>query len=263
MPSKSSRHPTPVLAEPKNTGVICRAATARFRLSCSFGRGGCSSFKTASSISGSKSASSSKRFSWKEESSQSGPDTAASISPSPRTDCMGKNRLPGNSRVSWERTFLQPLPARSILFKKMMPGRFKVSMAFQMSLVWACTPSTADNSRTAPSKAPRLRSTSPEKSAWPGVSMRFTAVSPKVSREDAARTEMPRRRSTSSQSVWAVPSSTLPALRMAPARYKSCSVRVVFPASAWASRPAQINFAPFFSSCPSIKTPPFVISFSV
>lgn len=40
---------------------------------------------------------------------------------------------------------------------------------------------------------------------------------------------MPRRFSTSSQSVCAVPSSTLPGCRTAPHRYSNCSVRVVLP----------------------------------
>lgn len=40
----------------------------------------------------------------------------------------------------------------------------------------------------------------------------------------AAGTEMPRRRSTSRRSVWAVPSSTLPTVRMAPQCRSICSV---------------------------------------
>ena len=67
-------------------------------------------------------------------------------------------------------------------------------------------------------RAPRAtRSTSAMKSGWPGVSMRLTARSSSVKATTAARMVMPRRRSSSSESVWVVPSSTLPSASVTPA----------------------------------------------
>ena len=111
------------------------------------------------------------------------------------------------------------------------------SSARHRTRVCACTPSTEETTSTAPSSTARLRSTSPRKSTWPGVSISWIRVSPQVSTAAAARTEMPRLRSTSIQSVWVVPSSTLPARRMLPLNSRSCSVTVVLPASAWARMP--------------------------
>ena len=135
-------------------------------------------------------------------------------------------------------------PVRSTLFTTSSVGMPIFSRARHSSLVWACTPSTAESTSTAPSSTVRLRSTSPKKSTWPGVSIRFTRTPLYSSEMEAARTEMPRRRSTSSQSVWVVPSSTLPAWRMLPLRSSSCSVTVVFPASAWAKMP-KFRIGPF------------------
>ena len=64
--------------------------------------------------------------------------------------------------------------------------------------------------------------------------MRLISVSRQRMGTQAACTEMPRRRSTSRRSVWAVPSSTLPTVRMAPQCRSICSVRVVLPVSTWA-----------------------------
>ncbi|MNI42562.1 hypothetical protein D3C73_968610 [compost metagenome] len=88
--------------------------------------------------------------------------------------------------------------------------------AFQIISLWACTPSTADKISTAQSITRKLRSTSDRKSTCPGVSTRFTCTPRHSNDAKAARTEIPRWRSTSMESVNAVPLSTLPTALMRP-----------------------------------------------
>ena len=101
-------------------------------------------------------------------------------------------------------------PARSILLTKISVGTRSRRRARNRSGVWGWTPSTAETTRTAPSSTPRTRSTSAMKSGWPGVSTRLTARSPTRNEATADRIVMPRSRSSSSESVWVVPASTLP-----------------------------------------------------
>jgi hypothetical protein len=79
------------------------------------------------------------------------------------------------------------------------------------------------------------------KSGWPGVSIRSTvtasAPEPTVNETTADRMVMPRRRSRSEESVWVLPSSTLPISSITPASWSSLSVRLVLPASTWATMP--------------------------
>ena len=114
-------------------------------------------------------------------------------------------------------------------------------MASRSSVVWACTPSAAEMTSTAPSSTARDRSTSPMKSVCPGVSTMFILSSPRGRDAEAVFTEMPRLRSTSRLSVVAVPLSTVPGALMAPEAARSCSVSVVLPASTWASMPMFLN----------------------
>ena len=109
-------------------------------------------------------------------------------------------------------------------------------------------PSAAEMSSTAASSTERLRCTSPAKSTCPGVSIRFSCTPLCISVVEEERTEMPLRRSISSQSVWAVPLSTLPGARSTPDRYSICSVRVVLPASTWATIPRLMMGAGRFSA---------------
>ena len=98
-------------------------------------------------------------------------------------------------------------------------------------------PSTAERTSTAQSSTRRDRSTSAEKSTCPGVSIRLI-LTPSHSNDSAdARTEIPRRLSTSSASERLVPLSTFPGERMAPLRNSIFSVTVVLPASTCARIP--------------------------
>ena len=128
-------------------------------------------------------------------------------------------------------------PARSILLTKISVGTWSRWSARNRSGVCGWTPSTAETTRIAPSSTPRTRSTSAMKSGWPGVSTRLTARSPTRNEATAERIVMPRSRSSSSESVWVVPASTLPTWSMAPAVKRSRSLRVVLPASTWARMP--------------------------
>ena len=83
--------------------------------------------------------------------------------------------------------------------------------------VCACTPSTAETTSTAPSSTSSTRSTSAMKSGWPGVSIRLTVTSPSTKDTTADLIVMPRWRSSASESVWVLPSSTLPISSMTPA----------------------------------------------
>src|ERR1022692_3837685 len=103
--------------------------------------------------------------------------------------------------------------------------------------VCGCTPSTAEITSTAPSSTLKARSTSAMKSGWPGVSIRLTVTSLTGNDTTADLIVMPRCCSSASESVWVVPSSTLPISSMTPAAWRSRSVRVVLPASTCARIP--------------------------
>src|SRR5206468_798684 len=70
-------------------------------------------------------------------------------------------------------------------------------------------PSAASTSSRAPSAIFSTRSTSPPKSAWPGVSMMFTLVPPSVKAMFFAKIVMPRSRSRSLESRMHSPRSSL------------------------------------------------------
>ncbi len=128
-------------------------------------------------------------------------------------------------------------PTRSVLLRNttvVMPSRWSARISTR---VWACTPSTAETTSTAPSSNVSDRSTSAMKSEWPGVSNRLV-LTPLMSKETtAARMVMPRRRSIAIVSVWVLPASTLPGASSTPASKSRRSVRVVLPASTWARIP--------------------------
>ena len=83
--------------------------------------------------------------------------------------------------------------------------------------VCGCTPSTAEITSTAPSSTLRAHSTSAMKSGWPGVSIRLTVTSPITNETTADLIVIPRWRSSASESVCVVPSSTLPTSPITPA----------------------------------------------
>ena len=59
---------------------------------------------------------------------------------------------------------------RSILLMHTMTGRSRARAFFNTNFVWGIVPSNASTSRMTPFTILRTRSTSPPKSAWPGVS---------------------------------------------------------------------------------------------
>ena len=120
---------------------------------------------------------------------------------------------------------------RSALFRKNTTGTSFCRSSRQTVSVWACTPSTQLTTNTAQSTAQMLRSISPLKSAWPGVSIKRNGSPQAVNAASSANTVMPRLRSMTSRSRQVSPLSTRPARRSVPPRYKSCSESVVLPAS--------------------------------
>src|SRR5262245_16866883 len=93
-------------------------------------------------------------------------------------------------------------------------------------------PSAASTSRKQPSAIFRTRSTSPPKSAWPGVSIRLTLVAPSLKAMFLARMVMPRWRSSSLESrmhSWASSDA-----RNSPDCLRIWSTSVVLPWSTWA-----------------------------
>ena len=93
-------------------------------------------------------------------------------------------------------------------------------------------PSAASTSTIAPSTIDRIRSTSPPKSAWPGVSTMLMRVVPHTTEVALARMVMPRSRSRSLVSI--TRSATRWLSRNAPDCCRSRSTRVVLPWSTWA-----------------------------
>ena len=100
------------------------------------------------------------------------------------------------------------------------------------NLVCGSGPSAASTSTRAPSTMLRMRSTSPPKSAWPGVSTILMRVSFQTSEVTLARMVMPRSRSRSLESM--ARSATRWFSRNEPDCCSSRSTRVVLPWSTWA-----------------------------
>ncbi len=98
--------------------------------------------------------------------------------------------------------------------------------------VWGMAPSKASTSSRTPSTMSIIRSTSPPKSAWPGVSTMFIFVSPYMTEVFLERIVMPLSRSRSLLSITL--SSTCSLSLNMPLCFKSWSTRVVLPWSTWA-----------------------------
>ena len=90
---------------------------------------------------------------------------------------------------------------RSTLLMTRMTGRFASSALRSTNLVCGSGPSDASTSSTTPSTMDRPRSTSPPKSAWPGVSMMLTVRPPCLTAVFFARIVMPFSRSRSLESM--------------------------------------------------------------
>ena len=121
---------------------------------------------------------------------------------------------------------------RSILLMQTMGRRPILSAFCSTNLVCGIGPSAASTRRTAPSTMLRMRSTSPPKSAWPGVSTMLMRVSFQFREVTLARMVMPRSRSRSFESM--ARSATFWFSRKEPDCDSSRSIRVVLPWSTWA-----------------------------
>ena len=100
------------------------------------------------------------------------------------------------------------------------------------NLVCGIGPSAASTSTMTPSTIDRMRSTSPPKSAWPGVSTMLMRVSFQTTEVALARMVMPRSFSRSFESM--ARSSTRWLSRNEPDCDRSLSTSVVLPWSTWA-----------------------------
>ena len=89
----------------------------------------------------------------------------------------GRRPGPGAGRRSRRRPRRSGRPERSVLLTTRMTGSFAASALRSTKRVCGSGPSDASTSSTTPSTIDRPRSTSPPKSAWPGVSMTLMTTS--------------------------------------------------------------------------------------
>ena len=122
---------------------------------------------------------------------------------------------------------------RSTLFTTRITGRCASSVLRSTNRVCGNGPSLASTSRSTPSTIASARSTSPPKSAWPGVSTMLRVTSPYRTAVFLARIVMPFSRSRSLESM--TRSLTSWFSRNAPDCHKRASTRVVLPWSTWAT----------------------------
>ncbi len=115
----------------------------------------------------------------------------------------------------------------SILLSTTMTGRERPSAFFSTKRVWGSGPSEASTSRITPSTMESARSTSPPKSAWPGVSRMLMRTPFQPTAQFFAEMVMPRSRSSSMLSMRR--SSTTWSARNMPLCLKRPSTSVVLP----------------------------------
>ncbi len=121
---------------------------------------------------------------------------------------------------------------RSTLFTTNTTGSLASSALRSTKRVWGRGPSEASTSSITPSTIVSPRSTSPPKSAWPGVSTRLSFTSPKRTAAFLARMVMPRSRSWSIESITRSVSTSWAA--KTPDWRSMASTSVVLPWSTWA-----------------------------
>src|SRR3954471_9914286 len=122
---------------------------------------------------------------------------------------------------------------RSTLLTTRTTGRRPSSALRRTKRVCGSGPSDASTSSRTPSTIVRPRSTSPPKSAWPGVSTMFSLMSPWRTAVFLARIVMPFSRSRSIESM--TRSATSWFARNAPDCHSIASTSVVLPWSTWAT----------------------------
>ena len=121
---------------------------------------------------------------------------------------------------------------RSILLIATIGRRPTLSALPTTNFVCGIGPSAASTRTMAPSTMDRMRSTSPPKSAWPGVSTMLMRVSFQTTEVALARMVMPRSFSRSFESM--TRSATRWFSRKEPDCFSSSSTSVVLPWSTWA-----------------------------
>ena len=157
-------------------------------------------------------------------------------SSAPIGNWIGTGFEPNFSRMS--DTHISKLaPILSILLKNAILGTWYLSACLQTVSDCGCTPSTAENTATAPSSTLNDLSTSTVKSTCPGVSIMLTLCSRQKHVVAADVIVIPLSCSCSIQSIVAWPSWTSPIFLSTPVKNKILSVVVVFPASMWAMIP--------------------------
>ena len=122
---------------------------------------------------------------------------------------------------------------RSILLITRITGSRASSALRSTKRVCGSGPSEASTSSSTPSTIVRPRSTSPPKSAWPGVSMMLSLISPWRTAVFLARIVIPFSRSRSIESITRSATSWL--ARNAPDCHSSASTSVVLPWSTCAT----------------------------
>ena len=120
----------------------------------------------------------------------------------------------------------------SILLMQTIGRRPTLSAFDTTNLVCGIGPSAASTSTMAPSTMLRMRSTSPPKSAWPGVSTMLMRMSFQTTEVAFARMVMPRSRSRSLESI--IRSDVASFSRNEPDCFSRQSTSVVLPWSTWA-----------------------------
>ena len=120
----------------------------------------------------------------------------------------------------------------SSLFTQTITGRSKSRAFMRTNLVCGITPSKASTTKTTPFTILSTRSTSPPKSAWPGVSMILIFTPLYETAVFFERIVIPRSRSMSFESM--TRSSTTWLSRNVPLCFSSSSTNVVLPWSTWA-----------------------------
>ena len=93
-----------------------------------------------------------------------------------QSNCASSASSSKNSSSTSSTTSLGLASGRSILLIHTMTGSFSSSAFRSTNLVWGIAPSKASTTRITPFTIFRTRSTSPPKSAWPGVSIMLIFV---------------------------------------------------------------------------------------
>ena len=135
--------------------------------------------------------------------------------PAPMGIWMGSAGAPSRARRS-ATALAKSAPGRSSWLTKAIEQTELRTICRQTVSDCAWTPATPFTTSTAPSSTRMQRSTSTVKSTWPGVSIRLIVWSRQGMLVAAALIVIPRRRSSSIQSMTALPSWTSPIRRSTP-----------------------------------------------